>query len=99
MNIVSSRVDDVITLTISGRIDTTTASCLQNEILSNFQKTNKMILDFTSVDYISSVGLRALLLGQKTAMSKGGVMRIRNVSSTVKNVFEMTGFIDILTIE
>ena len=99
MNITSNRVDDVITLDIEGRVDTNTSSALQMEILNSFQKTSKLVLDFQQVVYVSSAGLRALLIGQKTAMSKKGSMVLINVPDVVKNVLDMSGFSNILTIQ
>lgn len=99
MRIETERDEEVIKLTIIGRIDANTSEDLQKEILLNFQKTKKLILDFGQVDYISSAGLRALLIGQKTAESKNAGMILCNVSELVLNVLTMTGFSTILTIE
>ena len=84
---------------VEGRVDTTTSPQLQNAILQAFQKGSKLILDFTEVEYVSSAGLRALLIGQKTANSKGGSMTLTNVPQAVMQVFQMSGFSGILTIE
>lgn len=91
--------DDRITLKISGRIDATNSGVLQNAILLAFQKMKTLELDFSEVDYIASAGLRALMIGQKTSMAKGGSMTLRHVNKWVMEVFDMTGFSDILTIE
>lgn len=99
MNIVEDRVGETITLTIEGRVDTNTSPELQSQILNSFQKVNSLILDFEQVDYVSSAGLRALLIGQKTAQSKKGKMTLRNVHEVVMNVLNMSGFSNILTIE
>ena len=99
MNISETRAEDVIQLQIDGRVDTTTSPQLQNAILQAFQKGNKLILDFSKVAYVSSAGLRALLIGQKTANSKGGSMTLTNVPEAVAQVFQMSGFSNILTIE
>ena len=64
-----------------------------------FQKGNKLVLDFSQVAYVSSAGLRALLIGQKTANSKGGSMTLIHVPDAVNQVFQMSGFSGILTIE
>ncbi len=90
---------DIVTLILSGRIDTITSPKFQEEILKAFQKGNHLILDFNSVEYISSAGLRVLLVGQKNAESKNGSMKLIHVNEDVHEVLEMTGFIDILTIE
>ena len=89
---------DKIQLDVEGRVDTTTAPELQNALLTAFQKSKNIVINFEKVAYISSAGLRALLIGQKTATSKGGSMTIVNANDSVKEVFEVTGFIDILTL-
>ncbi|MDD7147990.1 MAG: STAS domain-containing protein [Lachnospiraceae bacterium] len=99
MNIAETRTEGKIQLTIEGRIDTTTCAQLQSAILIAFQKTNSLILDFQSVDYISSAGLRALLIGQKTASSKGGSMHLIHVQESVMQVLRMSGFSGILNID
>lgn len=99
MNITESRNENVVQLAVEGRIDTNTSPQLQASILQAFQKGKTLVLDFEKVEYISSSGLRALLLGQKTANSKGGSMKLYHVSGTVKKVLDMSGFSKILTIE
>ena len=99
MNISETRSGDVIQIKIDGRVDTTTSPQLQNAILQAFQKGSKLVLDFSDVEYVSSAGLRALLIGQKTANSKGGSMTLVNVVDAVLQVFKMSGFSGILHIE
>ena len=99
MNISEIRSGDVIQIKIDGRVDTTTSPQLQNAILLAFQKGNKLVLDFSDVEYVSSAGLRALLIGQKTANSKGGSMTLLHVADAVLQVFKMSGFSGILHIE
>lgn len=99
MNIIETRDDDKITLSISGRVDTNTSPQIQDKILKAFQKVNHVILDFEKCEYVSSAGLRALLIGQKTATSKKGSMKLVNVPNVLMSVLEMTGFKNILTIE
>lgn len=99
MKITETRNSDVITLFISGRVDTNTSPQLQQNILTAFQKVNKLILDFEQCEYISSAGLRALLIGQKTANSKGGYMKVIHVPEVMMSVLKVTGFDKILTIE
>ena len=99
MQVEETRNDDTVQLTVTGRVDTTTAPQLQEKILAAFQKGKHLVVDFAGVDYISSAGLRALLLGQKTSVSKGGTMKIRNVKSSVQQVLDMSGFSKILKIE
>lgn len=85
-------------LAIEGRIDTNTSPELQSEILKAFQSAKSVTLDFAAVPYISSAGLRALLIGQKTAASKGATMELINVSAAVYSILESVGFAKILTI-
>ena len=87
-----------LTVTISGRLDTTTAPQLEAEFKQNINGVEKLVLDFASLEYLSSAGLRVLLAAQKV-MNKQGEMVIRNVNETINEIFEVTGFIDILTIE
>jgi anti-sigma B factor antagonist len=88
-----------ITLFVDGRVDTITSPQLQEEILKAFQKAKTVILDFAKVPYISSAGLRALLIGQKTAASKGASFELVNVTDVVMNVLETVGFSKILRIK
>ena len=81
-----------------GRLDTTTAPALDKTINNDIEGTKNLVLDFKSLKYISSAGLRVLLGAQKK-MQKIGSMKVRNVCEDVMEVFEMTGFVDILTIE
>ncbi len=99
MNIVTSDCGEYTRLMIDGRVDTVTSPQLQQAILNAFQVKNEVVVDFLNVPIISSAGLRALLIGQKTAESKGGSMRLANVNEMVLEVFQMTGFHKILTVE
>ena len=99
MRITETRDGDTIVLEVEGRVDTNTSPELHDQILRSFQKVNELIMDFEELEYISSAGLRALLLGHKTAMSKGGDLIIRNVNEDVMEIFEDTGFSDILNLE
>ena len=87
-----------LTITIAGRLDTTTAPQLEAEFKQSINGIEKLVLDFANLEYLSSAGLRVLLAAQKV-MNKQGEMVIRNVNQTVNEIFEVTGFIDILTIE
>ena len=87
-----------LTIKITGRLDTTTAPSLEAEFKSSIAGVEKLVLDFTALEYLSSAGLRVLLAAQKV-MNKQGEMVIKNVNATVNEIFEVTGFIDILTIE
>lgn len=99
MEITATRADALITITVEGRVDTNTSPKLQAAILNAFQKENQIVLDFQAVSYISSAGLRALLIGQKTAMSKDGSMKLVHLQSAVLDILKLSGFADILTIE
>ena len=85
-------------IALEGRLDTTTAPELENELKSSLNGVTELILDFEKLDYISSAGLRVLLSAQKI-MTKQGSMKIIHVNEMVMEVFEVTGFSDILTIE
>lgn len=89
---------DKLTLAIQGRLDTTTAPQLESELKSSVTDISALALDFKELEYISSAGLRVLLSAQKV-MSRQGSMVVRNVNEDVMDVFELTGFSDILTIE
>ena len=83
---------------IVGRLDTTTAPALEKTINEDIGDTKNLVLDIKGVEYISSAGLRVLLGAQKN-MQKIGSMKVINVCEAVMEVFEMTGFADILVIE
>ena len=87
-----------LTLALNGRLDTTTAPELEAVIKENLAGVTNLVMDFAELEYLSSAGLRLILSAQKT-MNKQGEMVIRNVNETINEVFEITGFIDILTIE
>jgi anti-anti-sigma factor len=91
--------EDKLVLNIEGRVDTTTAPALQAELIPAIDDQLNVVLDFTKVAYISSAGLRSLLMGQKEAKAKGGSMVLRNVNEEVQEVLDMTGFSAMLTIE
>ncbi len=99
MNVIATDCETYMRLMVDGRVDTNTSPQLQQAILNAFQKQKDVVVDFLNVPYISSAGLRALLIGQKTAASKGGSMKLTNVSDVVMNVLEMSGFSKILVIE
>lgn len=83
---------------LDGRLDTINAPELENELKASLDGVNELTLDLAGLEYISSAGLRVLLSTQKI-MNKQGRMMIRNVSETIMEIFEVTGFSDILTIE
>ena len=89
---------NTVILTLCGRLDTTTAPELEQAVKNSYEGTTELIIDMKELVYVSSAGLRVLLAAQKT-MNKQGKMTIRNVNETVMEIFEITGFLDILTIE
>ena len=96
---ISKTVDgNALTLALEGRLDTMTAPQLEAELKSAIDGVTELTLVFSGLDYISSAGLRVLLAAQKV-MNRQGVMRVLHVNETVMEVFEVTGFTDILTIE
>ncbi len=96
---ISKTVDESgLVLGLSGRLDTSTAPQLEAEIKSSLDSVKLLICDFKELEYISSAGLRVLLSAQK-AMNKQGRMIVRNCNDVILEVFEVTGFTDILTIE
>ena len=89
---------NIANIALEGRLDTTTAPELEKELKGVIESADALTLDFSKLDYISSAGLRVLLSAHK-AMSKKGGMKVCNVNEIVNEVFDVTGFADILTIE
>ncbi len=87
-----------LVITLEGRLDTVTAPQLEAELKKSMENKTAVTMDFEGIEYISSAGLRVLLSAQKI-MNKQGKMMIRNVCAAVMDVFEITGFCDILNIE
>ena len=87
-----------LTMTLSGRLDTTTAPQLETQLKESIDGVEHLVLDFAALEYLSSAGLRVLLSAQKI-MNKQGSMVVRNVNETIAEIFEVTGFCDVLTIE
>ena len=98
MTISKTQDNGKLTLVLEGRLDTTTAPQLQDVLIPAFNEAKEIRLDFSALAYVSSAGLRVLLIGQKTAKTKGAAMTISGVSDEIMQVFGMTGFTDILTI-
>lgn len=98
MNINIERENGKTLMKIEGRLDTTTAPELEKAINGEGDDLKSLVLDFNGVDYISSAGLRVLLTAQKK-MNAQGYMELINVSEAVMDIFEMTGFADILVIK
>ena len=87
-----------LTVTLEGRLDTTTAPALENALKGSLDGINELTLDFAELEYISSAGLRALLSAQKI-MNQQGSMKLKNVNEIIMEILEVTGFTEILTIE
>lgn len=98
MTITEERNNNSVTLKIEGRLDTTTAPTLEKTIDEILEDITELILDMNQLTYVSSAGLRVLLSTQKK-MNKIGMMKLIGVCEEVMEVFEMTGFVDILNIE
>lgn len=98
MNIVKTSEGTKLTLAVEGRLDTTTAPQLEAELKSSLDGVTELTLDFEKLEYLSSAGLRVLLAAQKV-MNKQGSMVVLHVNETIQEVFEVTGFVDILTIQ
>lgn len=98
MNIKKTREGNTMTIALEGRLDTTTAPVLEEELKKEISGVEELYFDFQALDYISSAGLRVLLSAQKT-MNKQGKMVIKNANEDVMEIFEVTGFVDILSIE
>ena len=97
MEIRKEKKDSALSMAIEGRIDTTTAPQLETELKADLDGVTELRLDFGRVEYISA-GLRVLLSAQKL-MNRQGKMALTHVSESVMEIFEVTGFSDILTIE
>ena len=90
--------NDAVTLIVSGRLDTQTAPELENELDSILSGLKELTFDFANLEYVSSAGLRVILKAQK-AMNAQGSMKLTGVNDSIMEVFDITGFLDILTIE
>lgn len=97
MQITKNQEGEKLTVKVEGRLDTSTAPSLEAE-LANLEGVKEMVFDFSGLEYVSSAGLRVILATQKT-MSKLGGLTLTGVSDAVMEVFEITGFADILTIK
>lgn len=98
MNTKKKKDGSTLTVTVSGRIDTATAPEFESAVKSDLDGVQSLVLDFKDVNYISSAGLRVLLSLQKKMMVQGE-MKLINVNDVVNDVFEVTGFDEILTYE
>ena len=97
MNIEKKQNDTELYISLTGRLDTTTAPQLEAELKQNIGGVEKLVFDFVNLEYLSSAGLRVLLSAQKV-MNKQGEMVVKNVNDDINEIFEITGFSDFLTI-
>ena len=99
MEIKFNKQDSSLTVTISGNIDTVTAPELDSKLQENISGIKDLVLDFAAVDYISSAGLRVILMTNQLMEDVDGNMTVKNVNEDVRDVFEMTGFDSLLNLE
>ncbi|MBO5564887.1 MAG: STAS domain-containing protein [Lachnospiraceae bacterium] len=98
LNITKNLDAGALNVALEGRLDTTTAPELEESLKESFEGVQDLTIDLEKLEYISSAGLRVLLFAQKT-MNKQGTMKVVKASDTIMEIFEVTGFSDILTIE
>ncbi len=98
MTITTNKNGGALTIALEGRLDTTTAPELDEMLKGSLEDVSDLTLDLEKLEYLSSAGLRVLLLAQK-AMNKKGKMVVKNVNDTIQEIFEITGFVEILTIQ
>ena len=87
-----------LTVKLTGRLDTTTSPALETFLAENLEGITSLVFDFENLDYISSAGLRILLSSHKKMLSAGS-MKVINVNEDIKEIFDVTGFVDILNLE
>ncbi len=98
LNINKTQENGTLTVALEGRLDTVTAPELEASLQESMPGITELILDFEKLDYISSAGLRVLLAAQKI-MNRQGSMKLRHLNESIMEIMEVTGFVDILTIE
>lgn len=100
MNVEITQTDNQVTVTLEGRLDTVTSSEFEKKLTPYLSMSAvELIMDCSAMEYISSAGLRVVLMAHKSITAKGGRFIVRNLSKEVRSVFDMTGFSRILTIE
>ncbi len=97
MNITKMKENSALTILLEGRLDTATAPMLESVITGELSDVTDLCFDLQNLEYISSAGLRLLLTAQKI-MNKQGQMTVKNANDAIKEIFEITGFSDILTV-
>ena len=98
MNVKMKKEGSTLTIALEGRLDTVTSPELEKTLAEALEGVSELVFDFADLEYVSSAGLRVLLSAQKK-MSVQGKMVVKNVCDTIAEIFEVTGFSDILTIE
>ena len=99
MEVKFNKQDSTLTVAISGNIDTVTAPELDSKLQENISDVKDLVLDFAAVDYISSAGLRVILMANQQMEDVDGNLTVKNVNEDVRDVFEMTGFDSLLNLE
>ncbi len=99
MTVEEVKLEDKIQLNVQGKVDAMSSTDFQNAVLKAFQKSSKIIINFADTTYISSAGLRALLIGQKTASSKGGSFTIINANEGILEILRVTGLGKMLSVQ
>lgn len=99
MKTTKNRSADTLTISVEGRLDTTTAPALEAEVNDSLSGLKELVFDFKDLEYVSSAGLRVLIFAQNTMSEQGGEMRVINSNEDIMEIFEITGFSDILNIE
>lgn len=99
MEIKKNKEDAKLILALSGRLDTLTAPQMEEVVRNEMEGVTALLIDLKDLTYVSSAGLRVLLMAQKTMNSRKGTMEICNVCDDIKEVFAITGFADIFTIK
>ncbi len=98
MQLVKNKEGENLPVSVEGRLDTTTSPELEASLKESLDGVTALVLDFAKLEYISSAGLRVILSAQKI-MNRQGKMTVKNINETVAEIFEVTGFSDILEIE
>ena len=98
MTLTTTKEDGKITIALEGKLSVNSSSQLQEALIPAFDEAKEVVLDFAELNYVSSAGLRVLLVGDETAAEKGGSMKLTNVSDDIMEVFDMTGFTSMLDI-
>lgn len=98
MTVTKTLEEKVLNVKVEGRLDTATAPALEEELAEVLEEAEELVFDLEGLEYMSSAGLRILLATQKKMALKGG-MKVVNVNDVIREIFDITGFSDILTIE